>query len=278
MKIVVLGAKGRLGQALCGVLPAEVVVLGRDAADLTKGPELRKTLTELAPNVIVNAAGYTDVDGAESEPKIASAVNGLALRDIATVCKELDCTLIHFSTNYVFGGDTARATPYTEADKHGPINRYGRTKLDGEMFTRGHCGKHFILRTCGLFGGVGPRADFVTTMLAQAAQGRSIRVVNDQTCTPTSVLDLARAVLPLLDSNKFGLYHITNSGSCTWHEFAQAIFALKGVQAKLEPVTTAEYAAKALRPRYSVLDNTKWQEAGFAPLRPWRDALADVLK
>ena len=277
MRIVVLGAKGRLGRALCQVLPADAIALGRDAADLTKPAELRQTLTAHAPQVVINAAGYTDVDRAELEPKIAFAVNGMAMRDLATICRDLDCTLVHFSTDYVFGVDASRDTPYNETDKPGPINRYGRTKLDGEMFVRNLCKKHFLLRSGPLYGSDGPRSDYVSTLLADAAMSKPIRAVTDQTCTPTFVLDLANVVPSLLRSDSFGLYHVTNAGACTWHEFAQAVLAIRGIDVPVTAMTTQEFGAKAMRPRYSVLDCGKWTSTGFAPLRPWRDALTAAL-
>jgi dTDP-4-dehydrorhamnose reductase len=271
MKIVILGAAGQLGRQLCKVLPGDVVGLTRANADLTRPAELRDTIRRIGPCVVVNAAGYTQVDRAEAEPAEAFAVNGLALRDLASICRDGDCTLIHFSTDYVFGLDVPRTSPYREADAPGPINVYGASKLDGEAFVQAICPKHFILRTGGLYGS--SQANFVETMLRKAAEGEPLRVVDDQRCTPTSALDLAHATRELLDSQACGVYHVTNAGSCTWHEFARTIFALTKKKVSLVPITSDQYAAPARRPRYSVLSNARWIGTGFTPLRSWEAAL-----
>jgi dTDP-4-dehydrorhamnose reductase len=281
MKTLVLGAAGQLGRHLCVSLPGEIVGLARADADLTKPLQLRAAFERHRPHVVVNAAGFTQVDRAEDEPAAALAVNAHALRDLAILCRDFDCTLIHFSTNYVFGADAKHATPYAETDVPGPINVYGKTKLLGENTVREIWPRHFILRTCGLYGTPGAgsrRTNFVETMLRRAEARTPIRVVSDQVCTPTSVADLADAARQLLESPAYGLYHLTNAGACTWHEFAQAIFALTGRSASLEPIASDAYAALAPRPRYSILSNACWMEAGFTPLRPWREALAHYLE
>lgn len=279
MKTVILGAAGQLGRQLCQVLP-DVVALGRADADLTKSAELCQTLAQLRPRIVVNAAGATQVDRAESAPGDAFAVNALALRDLATFCRDADCTLFHFSTDYVFGLDALRASPYSETDPTGPINVYGNSKLAGEYFVRCICPKHFILRTCGLYGplqaGSG-HTNFVEAMLRKAEEGNPVHVVDDQVCTPTSVLDLAHATRELLESRAFGLYHVTNAGSCTWHDFAETIFELAKKPAALVPIESTDYAAPARRPRYSVLSNARWIDNGFTPLRPWQEALERYL-
>lgn len=276
MRNVVLGAGGQLGQALCQALAGDVVGLTRREADLTRVGALRETLAALKPAVVINAAGFTHVDRAEAEPERAFAVNGLALRDLAFVCRDLGAVLVHISTNYVFGLDGRRDTPYAENDPTGPVNVYGVSKLAGEAFVRCWCPRHFIVRTCGLYGtssaGVG-RGNFVTTMLRLARTGEPIRVVNDQICTPTSAADLASAVRELLGSDVYGIYHITNGGACTWYEFARAIFESAGVAAPLEPIPSWEFASPARRPRFSVLSNHRWVNSGHTPLRPWREAL-----
>jgi dTDP-4-dehydrorhamnose reductase len=280
MKIVILGAAGQLGRQLSKVLPGDVVALRRADADLAKPAELRQILTQLGPAIVVNAAAYTQVDRAEAEPGEAFAVNTLAVRDLATFCRDADCTLIHFSTDYVFGLDALRISPYSETDPAGPINVYGNTKLAGEYLVQSTCPKYFILRTCGLYGplqaGSG-HTNFVETMLRKAEEGNPVRVVDDQVCTPTSVLDLAHAARELLESRAFGLYHVTNAGSCTWHEFAETIFELAKKAAVLVPIESKEYAAPARRPRYSVLSNARWIDIGYTPLRSWQEALERYL-
>jgi dTDP-4-dehydrorhamnose reductase len=280
MKIVILGAAGQLGRQLCKVLPGDVVALRRGDADLAKPVELRQALGQLHPDVVVNAAAYTQVDRAEADPGEAFAVNALAARDLATFCRDADCTLIHFSTDYVFGLDALRTSPYSETDPAGPINVYGNSKLAGEYLVQSICPKHFIVRTCGLYGPLLPgsnQANFVETMVRKAEEGNPVRVVDDQICSPTSVVDLANATLGLLDSRAFGMYHVTNAGSCTWYEFAQAIFEFVKKPVALVPIESKEYAAPARRPRYSVLSNARWIDSGFTVLRSWQEALCSYL-
>jgi dTDP-4-dehydrorhamnose reductase len=280
MKIVILGATGQLGRQLCKVLPRDVVALGRGEADLARPDELRQVLAQLRPGVVVNAAAYTRVDGAEADPGEAFAVNALAMRDLATFCRDSDCTLVHFSTDYVFGLDALRTSPYSETDTAGPINVYGNSKLAGEYLVQSICPKHFIVRSCGLYGPLlagSSHANFVETMLRKAEEGQPVRVVDDQICTPTSVVDLADATRELLESRTYGLYHVTNAGSCTWHDFAQTIFELVNNPVALLPIESKEYPAPARRPRYSVLSNARWIDNGNTPLRSWQEALEDYL-
>ena len=277
MNIVVLGAGGQLGQALCRVLPGAVVGLNRSQADLTQPIALRQVLEAQRPRIVVNAAGFTHVDRAETEPERAFAVNALAVRDLAMTCRDLDAVLVHFSTNYVFGLQQMRDAPYDEDDAPGPVNVYGASKLAGEHFVRSLCPKHFILRSAGLYGMAGNgRGNFVDAMLQKDASV-PIRVVDDQFCTPTSAVDLAGAAVELLDSQAFGLYHVTSGGACTWFEFAEAIFELANRDMPLVPIKSDAYASPAHRPRFSVLSNRRWINTGFTPLRPWRAALADYL-
>jgi dTDP-4-dehydrorhamnose reductase len=279
MRIVVLGAVGQLGQALCRALPGDVIALTRADVDVTDTASLRQALTSAAPAAVINATGYTHVDRAEAEPHAAFAANSLAVREMALLCRDLDAVLVHLSTNYVFGFDALRDSPYDEDDTPGPVSVYGASKLAGEQFVRALWPKHFILRTSGLYGSTsgGGRGNFVDAMLRQARAGDPVRVVADQLCTPTSIDDVADAVNESLRSKLWGLYHVTNAGACTWHEFAEAIFEMSGLSVDLVPISTLELGAAAKRPRYSVLSNRRWLNAGFAPLRPWRDALTALL-
>lgn len=279
MKIVILGSAGQLGRQLCRALPG-ALALTRDKADLTKPGQLRQMLLQLRPEVVVNAAGFTQVDRAETEPGEAFAVNAIGVRHLAAVCRDADMTLVHFSTNYVFGQDATRRAPYRETDAVGPINVYGASKLAGEAHIQAQCPKHFILRTCGLYdaSASSQRGNFVAAMLRQAEAGAAIRVVADQICTPTSAHDLARAVRELIDSRAYGLYHVTNSGACSWHEFARMIFDVTKRNVELVPIASDAFPAPARRPRYSVLDNAHWIAAGFTPLGSWQEALARHLE
>lgn len=275
MKILLLGVAGQLGRLLTATLRGNIVALSHADADLRCPDQVRLVLTQHRPDVVINAAAFTQVDRAESDRAGALAVNADGVRDLAIVCRDIDCTLVHFSTDYVFGQDVARTAPYRETDAPGPINVYGASKLAGEEFVRAICPRHFVIRTCGLYG---PNANnFVETMLRKAAADGAIRVVADQTCTPTSALDLAEAVGSLLDSSTYGLYHVTNSGACTWHEFARTIVEISKASVTLEAISSAEYASPARRPRYSVLCNDLWVRHGFARLRPWQEAIEAYL-
>jgi dTDP-4-dehydrorhamnose reductase len=277
MKFAVIGAAGQLGRDLCPRLTGEVMPLDRTRADLTKPDLLRATLTELRPDVVVNCAAYNFVDKAESEPPAAFAVNAWGLRDLARVCRELNCTLVHFSSDYVFGLDAGRRTPYQVTDVPGPISFYGMSKLAGEYAVRGECPKHFVIRTCGLYGvwgSGGKGGNFVETMLRLAGQGKSVRVVNDQHCTPSYTADVAAVTAALIETGKYGLYHVTNSGATTWYELAKAAFKIAGVKADLTPIPTSEYPTPARRPTYSVLALDALATAGVPTPRPWRNAVA----
>jgi dTDP-4-dehydrorhamnose reductase len=274
MRCIVLGAGGQLAADLLPRLPGAVVPLRRASADLTRPDELRSVLTDLHPDVVVNCAAYNFVDRAESEAKAAFAVNAWGVRHLAKVCRDLGCLLVHFSTDYVFGLDEDRTTPYRESDVPGPVGIHGLSKLAGEYLARALCPRHLVLRTCGLYGlhGAGGKGtNFVETMLRLAGEGRPIRVVADQICTPSFTVDVAAATATLLQSGSQGLYHVTNAGACSWYEFARETFSLAGIAADLTAITSREYGAAARRPRYSVL------ETSAAKLRPWREALAAYL-
>jgi dTDP-4-dehydrorhamnose reductase len=281
MRYAVLGAGGQLGRDLCPLLPGEVFPLDRARADLTRTDTLRAVFAELRPDVVVNCAAYNLVDRAESEPQAAFAVNAWGVRELAVLCRDHGSTLVHFSTDYVFGLDESRRTPLAETDPPGPVNVYGLSKLAGEYLVRALCPRHVLVRTCGLYGvwgSGGKGTNFVETMLRLAAQGKPLRVVDDQTLTPSYTADVARAAVGLLAAGRPGLYHLTNAGACTWYQFARAVFDLAGVPAELGPITSAQFAAPARRPAYSVLDPAAPRALGLPPLRPWREALAAYLE
>lgn len=281
MKVVILGAAGQLGRDLCPRLCGEVVPLTRQQADVTQPEKLRATLTDLRPNAVVNCAAYNFVDKAETEPDAAFAVNAWGVRTLATACRDLDVSLVHISSDYVFGLDEARNTPYHESDAPGPVSVYGLSKLAGEYLAQAICPKHLVIRTCGLYGAWGSGgkgANFVETMLRLAQQGKPLRVVADQVGTPSFTVDVATAIAALIGGNTRGLFHVVNAGSCSWHEFAQAVFQFSGVRADLSATTSREYGAPARRPAYSVLATDKYHSQGMPPLRPWREALSAYLR
>jgi dTDP-4-dehydrorhamnose reductase len=281
MHTAVLGAAGQLGRDLCPRLPGTVTPLDRAGADLTHPDRLRATLADLRPDVVVNCAAYNFVDKAESEPDAAFAVNAWGVRNLARLCRELDCTLVHFSTDYVFGLDAARTMPFQVTDAPGPVSVYGLSKLAGEYAVRAECPKHVVIRTCGLYGvwgSGGKGGNFVETMLRVAGQGKPLRVVNDQHCTPSYTADVAAATAALIATGRHGLYHVTNSGATTWYELAKAVFELSGVKADLTPIPTAGYPTPARRPGYSVLALDALAAAGVPAPRMWRDAVGAYLE
>jgi dTDP-4-dehydrorhamnose reductase len=280
MKYAILGAAGQLGRDLCPRLSGEVNALTRAEADLTHADQLRMVLHGLRADVVINCAAYNQVDRAESEPAAAFAVNAWGVRNLALVCRDLNCTLVHISSDYVFGLDSERRLPYVEQDPPGPLSVYGLSKLAGEYLVRALCPRHFVIRTCGLYGlwgSGGKGGNFVETMLRLAGQGKPLRVVADQICTPSYTVDIARAAIALLTTNRFGLYHITNSGACSWFEFAGAIFERAGISASLTPISSREYGASARRPNFSVLNLGAFESLGLRAPRNWREALAAYL-
>ncbi len=281
MKYAVIGAAGQLGRDLCPLLDAEVVQLGRPTADLLRPDALDALLTELKPDVVINCAAYNFVDKAEAEPDAAFAVNSWGVRSLARTCAKLDCTLVHFSTDYVFGSRRDHNDAYRHDAVPGPLSVYGLSKLAGEYAVQAECEKHFIIRTCGLYGvwgSGGKGTNFVETMLKLAGRGGPIKVVNDQRCTPSYTVDVAKTAAALFSTEQFGLYHVTNAGSMTWFEFAQAIFQLANVEANVLPITSADFGAAARRPSFSVLDNSHLiTAAGVEAPRPWLGALEAYL-
>ena len=282
MRIAVLGAAGQLGRDLCPRLAAlgEVIPLSRSDIDLSDPLSIAPAvITALRPDMFVNCAAYNFVDKAETDVETAAPVNTISVRILARVCADSGTKLVHFSTDYVFGADATRTTPYTEDDEPGPVNAYGQSKRQGESMAR-YAPEHLVIRTCGLYGvwgSGGKGGNFVETMLRLAGQGKPLRVVNDQRCTPSYTVDVASAAVELIARNATGLFHVTNSGDCTWFEFATEIFRQSGVKPDLTPVTSAEYDAPAKRPAYSVLSTAKLAAFGIPPLRPWPEALAAYL-
>ena len=279
MTTVVIGANGQLGSELRQAFKGhDLVPLAHTDLELTDRAQVREALDKYRPGLILNTAAYHRVDECEDEAERAFAVNALAVRDLAIAAREIGAVLVHFSTDYVFDGRQSR--PYREGDPPGPLSVYATSKLAGEFFVRAVLDRYFLIRTCGLYGTAGSRGkggNFVETMLQLAREGREIRVVGDQVLTPTSAKELAKKVRKLVETGRYGLYHITNSGECSWYQFASAILELAGLRARLSETTSAAYGARATRPAYSVLDNANLRSLGLDDLRDWRDALADYL-
>jgi dTDP-4-dehydrorhamnose reductase len=281
MKTVVLGSAGQFGRDLCPRLAGQVIALTRADVDLRDDGAMRRCLEAHRPNVVINCAAYNLVDRAEAEVREAFAVNADAMRALATVCAEIDALLVHLSTDYVFGLDAARREPYAEADAPGPVSAYGLSKLIGEYWVRQLCPRHCVVRTCGLYGrsgSGGKGGNFVETMLRLAEQGKPLRVVNDQRCTPSFTVDVATAVAQIIRGGEFGIYHVTNRGDCSWFEFAREIFHIAGMKPNLTAVSSTQFGAVARRPAYSVLSGQRLEGVGVGRLRPWQDALAEYLR
>ncbi len=279
-RIAILGANGQLGRDLSkhpGV--HEVIGFTREHFDVADHAKTRSALLDVRPDIVINTTAYHRVDDCESKPELAYSINVLATLNLVRVANELSAKLVHFSTDYVFDGNAS--VPYTEASSPMPLSVYGNSKLAGEYIVRSTAKRHLLIRTCGLYGVAGSRGkggNFVETMLAKARAGERIRVVADQVLTPTYTADLARQVYTMIDSDSFGLFHVTNEGACSWYEFAQAVFELAGIPAALSPTTSDLYLTPATRPKYSVLENARLKELEMNRMPPWRESLAAYLK
>jgi dTDP-4-dehydrorhamnose reductase len=292
MRTLLIGKDGQLGHDLCRLFQSSnaVVAGGRETLNLENPDEIRQVLRDVCPTVIINAAAYTAVDRAESEPDRAKAINGTAPTVMAEVAQELGSALLHISTDYVFDGK--KNTPYLEGDPTHPMGVYGQSKLLGEIGIQKACDRHMIIRTAWVYG-IGGKGNFVKTMLRLGAEREELRVVVDQVGTPTWTGDLAAAIVQFLhhlDSDSetqtptTGIYHFTNSGAISWYDFAVAIFeeaAFLGLPLKLQrviPIVSAEYPTAASRPAYSVLSNKKTAALLGSPAPHWRKSLRYMLK
>jgi dTDP-4-dehydrorhamnose reductase len=276
VKVLVLGAGGQLGAELvraCAAAGDEVIGATRADIDIVDGARLREVVRAQAPNVVFNAAAYTAVDKAESEPERAELINARAVGRLAQVCRDLVTPLVHFSTDYVFDG--AANEPIPEDAATAPVSVYGRSKLHGEEALLGSGADAYLVRTSWVYGASGP--NFVKTVLRVTREKGEISVVDDQRGAPTWARDLAVASRRLAEIGPPGVYHLSNSGECSWYELARAVVDLAAVDAEVRPIATAGYPTAATRPAYSVLANCRWAELGQPPLRPWREALAEFV-
>ena len=251
----------------------ELINTGSKELDITNYNKVIEFILEKSPNIVINAAAYTAVDNCETNYEDAYKVNAIGPKNLAIACNKIGIPLIHFSTDYVFEGN--KRTPLIEGDELGPKTVYGKTKLEGEKFILENTKKYFIIRTAWLYGIHGK--NFVQTMLNLSKKNKELKVVNDQIGSPTYSYDLAKAISELLNSDKYGIYHLTNKGEVSWYDFAKKIFELKNIDIKINPVSTEEFKRPAPRPHYSVLCNQKWIDAGFKPMRNYEDALKEYL-
>ena len=277
MKVMLTGANGQLGQELVCQLKAtsfSVFSFTKTELDITDELKVQKVVGEIQPDVIINAAAFTKVDLAESEETLAYNINGFAQRNLAVAAEKVGAKICYVSTDYVFDG--TGEVPYKEYDECNPLGVYGKSKYIGEQLTQSLSSKYFIVRTSWVYGEYG--SNFVKTMLKLAETRNELGVVQDQIGSPTYTVDLAEFIIKLINTDKFGIYHCTNSGSCSWYEFAKAIFEELELRIKVNPLKTEQYPTPAERPHYSVLDNMSLQINGFTPIRHWRESLKVFLE
>ena len=275
MSILIVGAQGMLGSELMETLNHTRQVIGVDIAecDITDQKETRNTLLRTKPSWVINAAAYTQVDQCETNSEQAYKVNAEAVSNLALVCKEINTKLLHVSTDYVFDGKTKN--PYREEDPVNPLSVYGNSKCRGEATVQDLLDDFIIVRTGGLYGKRG--VNFVNTIVKMAQERDELRVVNDQWMSPTCTVDLSRAIGTLVQMSSQGIFHIVNSGFCTWYEFACKIVAITDSPCRVVPISSDELDRPAPRPTFAVLNCSKYSKVTGMKLRPWEEALTDYL-
>lgn len=279
MVVLVTGAGGQLGQALQSIAQKypEIAFVFCDSKtiDITKPEHIEQVFNQFQPDFCINAAAYTAVDKAESEPQQARLINVVGAKNIAESCKKYDSVLLHISTDFVFDG--TKNSPYNESDSTHPKGVYGQTKLDGEIAIQETWHKHIIIRTSWVYSQFGH--NFMKTMLRLAKERSEISVVNDQTGTPTNAVDLAEVLVKIinehskLNTEHFGIYNFSNEGQCTWYDFAKAIFEKNQLDIKVHAIPTSSFPTPAQRPAYSVLDKSKIKSVFGVEINPWKTSL-----
>lgn len=276
MKVFVTGVKGQLGYDVVNELEKrgmEAVGVDIEEMDITDSTSVNKVIRAAAPDAVIHCAAYTAVDAAEDNEARCRKVNAEGTQNIANVCKDLDIKMIYISTDYVFDGQGTR--PWEPDDERHPLNVYGQTKYEGELAVQNTLDKYYIVRIAWVFGVNGK--NFIKTMLKLAETHSRLTVVNDQFGSPTYTYDLAKLLVDMVQTDKYGIYHATNEGICTWYEFACEIFKQAGIAIEVAPVSAEEYKAKAKRPENSRMNKDKLTENGFEKLPPWQDALKRYL-
>jgi dTDP-4-dehydrorhamnose reductase len=279
MRVLLTGAEGQLGQALQRNLADEVIFpLSHEELDISDAARVAEQVNRHRPDLIFNTAAYNLVDAAEESGEVAFRTNAVGVLHLARAAHAMGAVLVHFSSDYVFDGRQRR--PYCESDVPRPLNVYGMSKLAGEWMAQQYSEKHFVIRTCGIYGRASKskKENFVDRMLRAARMGQPLRVVHDQILTPTSARELAERTVLLVRTGRYGLYQMTSEGQCSWYEFAQEIFRLAGLKPSLVPVSSADFSARAHRPAYSVLENRAYHATGLEDFRPWQEALAEYLR
>jgi len=276
-KVLITGANGQLGKELVELFTEkgfEVYGFGRDKMDITNQVQVQEIIGAVKPDIVIHSAAHTQVDLAESEPDQAFLINAYGTRNVAVAAEAVGAKFVYVSTDYVFDGTTNK--PYNEFSPTSPLGVYGKSKLAGEQFVRDFHSKFFIVRTSWVYGKYG--VNFVKTMLKLGEERKELSVVSDQIGCPTYTLDLANAILELINSEKYGIYHISNSGSCSWYELAKEIFKEAKMEIKVIPCTTAEFPRPAARPAYSVLEHMSIELNQFSSIRSWREGLSAFIK
>lgn len=277
MKVLVTGAKGQLGTDLMNELAKRGIEgIGVDVQemDITDAEACRRVIKNSGADAVIHCAAYTAVDAAEDNVDLCRRINGEGTRNVAQACKEADVKLMYISTDYVFDGQGTR--PWEPDDERHPLNVYGQTKYEGELAVEELSDKYFIVRIAWVFGVAGK--NFIKTMLRLGKERGAVSVVDDQVGSPTYTYDLARLLVDMIQTDKYGRYHATNEGLCSWYEFAKEIFRQAGMDVPVTPVSSDAFPAKATRPSNSRLNKDKLSENGFERLPPWQDALGRFLK
>jgi dTDP-4-dehydrorhamnose reductase len=283
MVVLVAGASGQLGQALQSIANQFTTIdfqfYASSELDITNLEQCKTIFNKNKPDFCINAAAYTAVDKAESEPEKAQLINVEGSRNLAQVCKEQDVILLHISTDFVFDGTATK--PYTEEDIPNPTGVYGKTKLEGEKAIQAVLEKYFIIRTSWVYSEFG--ANFMKTMLRLGVERDSLSLVNDQIGTPTNAVDLAKALLKIItachaefiSASHYGVYHFSNEGQCSWYDFAKKIFEINNITIDLQPIPTSAYPTPAKRPAYSVLDKSRIKKVFGMQVLDWEDRLKE---
>lgn len=275
MKVLVTGANGQLGYDVIKRLETEGIEYlgaGRNLLDITNEVQVKRVISTYNPDVVIHCAAYTAVDKAEDEKELCYAVNVLGTRYLAEACEEIDAKMIYISTDYVFDGEGDK--PFEVSDKPNPINYYGQTKYEGELEVQRILEKNFIIRISWVFGSHGN--NFVKTMLKLGKERDEISVVADQIGSPTYTYDLAKLLVKMIQTHKYGIYHVTNEGYCSWYEFACEIFKQAGMDVKVNPINTENYPTRAKRPKNSRLSMENTYQIGS--LKDWKHALKHFIK
>ncbi len=277
MRILVTGVKGQLGYDVVNELKKRghtPIGVDVEEMDITDASAVEKEIKKEPLDAVIHCAAYTAVDAAEDNRELCMRVNAEGTRNIARVCRELDLKMVYISTDYVFDGEGER--PWEPDDPREPLNVYGESKYQGELAVEEYLEKYFTVRIAWVFGVNGK--NFIKTMLRLAESQKEINVVNDQIGSPTYTYDLAVLLADMVETEKYGRYHATNEGLCTWYEFAKEIFRQAGADVKVNPVSSDEFPAKAKRPHNSRMDKSKLVQNGFQPLPTWQDALKRYLE